>query len=243
MPVFDDVKKALAALDKGSELVSVLETNITELVTAEQNKGKEEKGQANREAEGLRKRLKRFEETFGLDSKADDFDSKLTETKAKLTAPPASGKESDIKTHPEFLALNEKLTAFEKNQKERDDREKLNREKLVEKTRRTAALEGLTKLKVHEKALTDAVDLVSRKIKVRDDDSVFVEDDKGNPMTVEAYVAAYVKDRPHIVENSQGPGGGGGPGGGEGRPNDKPDNIAERTKALRERQAQFSPII
>lgn len=231
----EDVKKALAAIpDGGSELVEALESHITQEVGKERETGIKAKKKANDEAEGLRGRLKKFEAKLGVDSAQDDFEQRLEELVSKTKSGSGKGGD-DIKTHPDFLEINSKLKQTMDALTAIQEKAKKDRGVTEDNIRKTVLHAALTKLGVHKDHLDDQVELLSRRVKVKEDNTAYVEGDDGEPVAVDAYASTYVAKKPRILENPQNPGGGGGGGkGGEsGRPGEQSASTVDRLNRVR----------
>jgi len=240
----EDLKKALEAMQGGSEFVDVLNTTLTteksareaaeNLAKEEKQRGITEVNKRNKEAEGLRKFKIAFE-TLGYnseDSTLDDFLEGITE---KIKGGGGNGKgQGDLP--PEVRELQKTMKKLEKDltttrTELESERAKANelKSKTFKSTMRSALLTALNEKVYGADLLADTL-ISSGKVKLDVDEStvLFVEGD--NTLEFDEGVKKLLETRKDIIKNSQQAGGGSGGSGGDSNKNKTP---AERTKELR----------
>jgi hypothetical protein len=230
---FEDALKALEAVEGGAEFVEAVNAKLKADVEAEKNKGIAEKKKVDAEAKGLRERLKKVTEPLGLDPEAEDFDTNITslkELKEKGVQKP------NVKTDPEFVALNKELSALKAKDAEREKREQAQRDKVVRSAKKAALVKAMTEKKVVPDAMDELMLALDGNLHVDDDDKVTWKGDaEGEFITVEDGLGKFLEKKAFYVENSQSPGGGSGPSnkGGTGTPSKAP-TVNERRDKLNE---------
>lgn len=184
MPTLADVRKALEGLEGGSDLISVVDGELSKL--------------RNGEAK-YRTRAKSLGDYLGIDPAADDLEGALEAHKAKAKQTPANGKQD-----PELDARLKRLEGeLESERKRRTDAETSARTSKAQ----AAIKDALSKAKALRP--DDLAHLHMGAAKYREDGSVYFLDAAGAELSVEEHVSGWLKDRPELVSSTQTPGPGG----------------------------------
>lgn len=216
----EEIKKALAGLEGGQDYVDGVDAALDA-------KGIEASRIANKEAKGLRERLKPAEkalaklaEIHGVDFSGEDLDEKLSEVEKKIKAPGNAGKDGG---NPE---LNSRLKKLEDELKASQERENKTRERSETNLKKSVLANLLGKAGVDPLLVDDYVKQLSLDVKVVDGEKVYATQGDED-VTAEDFVSAFVKARPSIVKNQSQPGAGNKSQGGEsGAPKQAPGNTS-----------------
>lgn len=214
----EEITKALEGLEDGTEFIAGLKTLSEEI------------GKKNREAQGLRTRLKTAEDSIGtvngkfskvaafigLEDEAEDLEAALEALKEKQIA--AGGKGS--KSAPEIAELTSQLNQLKRDMKKISD-DKVGFEKAAgeEKAKRHTVLRDLALRNALEagKAVKPQrlTKMLVNNVKIMDDDSLIFVNDDGSEVTIDEGVKSFLTENPEFVVNPQNPGAGGGGGNGK----------------------------
>lgn len=235
----EDAKKALEAVENGSELVTAVLTAIDaekQRADDEKKRGIAEVNKKNKEAEGLRK-FKKSMESIGYSAEEDDLESFTADVVEKMAVPKKGKRKNgdgndddliDVTDSPEFKELSKNMKSLEKKFNQSQDDligERKNATDMKIKNQNSHMKTGLVD------ALRDRVygadllanDLIrSGKVKVDEDDErtiIFVGKDDED-IDFDDGIKNILETRKDIVRNQQS-GGGGGAGGDKGKGKDK----------------------
>lgn len=230
MKTYEEAMKALEAIEGGADFVAAVTAKLTKDVEAEKTRGITEKKKVDNEAKGLRERLKKVTEPLGLDPESEDFDTHVGELK---TLKEKGAVKPNVKTDPEFLAMNRRLEETAKKLEEREKKDAIQRDKAI-KALKSAAI---TKAMAEKKVVPDFQDelrvALDSRLVVDDEDRVAWKGDaEGEVFTVEDGLGKFLEKKTMYVANTQSPGGGGGPGagGGTGQPIKEPTDQERRVQ-------------
>lgn len=184
MPTLADVRKALEGLEGGSDLISVVDGELSKLRNGE---GK------------YRTRAKALGDYLGIDPATEDLEGALEAHKAKAKQNTANGKPD-----PEWDARLKRLEGeLESERKRRTEAEASARTSKAQ----AAIKDALAKAKALRP--DDLAHLHMGAAKYREDGSVYFLDAAGAERSVEEHVSGWLKDRPDLVSSNQSPGPGG----------------------------------
>lgn len=225
----DDVKKALEALENGSELFEAVTSTVSDLerkITAEKNKGISEVNKRNKEAENMRK-FKKAWESLGFnpdESEIDEFASGISENMKQLTELTSGDgkgtKDLDITKIPAYQEMNKtvkKLTKQIETQSQELNSEREKAASLIKKTQASTMKSALLKHlgdKVYGADILADNLITSGRVKVDEADEskiVFVKGD--DTLDFDAGIKTVLEERKDILKNSQSGGAGTGAGG------------------------------
>ena len=182
MPTLADVRKALEGLEGGSDLISVVDGELSKL--------------RNGEAK-YRTRAKAMGDYLGIDPASEDLEGALEAHKAKAVS-------SKGKPDPEWEARLKRMeTELESEKKLRSDAETSARTSKAQ----AAIKDALAKAKALRPEDLTALHMGAAKF--REDGSVYFVDASGAERTVDEHVSSWLKERPELVSSTQTPGPGG----------------------------------
>lgn len=227
---YEEARKALEALEGGSEFLEAIDAKLTKDVDTEKQRGITEKKKVDSEAKSLRDRLKKVTEPLGLDPESDDFDTQVGEYK---TLKEKGVVKPNVQTAPEFVQLKKDFDKLNADLKVRADKETAQRDKAIKAQKRAALTKAMTEKKVIPEFMDDLLIALDGRVLVDDDDNVTWKGEaEGETFTVEDGLGKFLEKKANYVANSQNPGGGGGPGagGGSGQPKNEPTTEERRTQ-------------
>lgn len=251
MTTLEDVKKSLEGMDNGSDLIAVIESSIA----AEKKLGIEAKKNANKEAKGLRDRLKEMEsfkssfEKLGFDPEKSELDDFLSDIEDKMNGSgnqssedPTEDDKSKNKPSAEIIQIRRENKLLQRNMEKlqtqyaeaqkKEESYKVNQQRSLMKETLTSKLKDEKgNFKIHAADLF-VKDLINDgKVSLLEDQKTVVFMNGDEEIDLDEGIENILKERSDLLKNNQHSGSGGAAEGGS--TSDENMSDAERLKKLR----------